>query len=321
MKFVNEEFLLLIPLILLLFYFVYKNRDFYENLFTKELLSKMILKRRGLSKRIRNTLLIFSLILAVLAIARPVIEKGEIKVKASKIDVVTAFDISRSMFANDIYPNRLEFAKRKFFTFLKEFKEGRIGVIGFSQRAFLIAPLTDDFESLKFLVKNMSLDYVSLRGTNILAPLEVTNNLLKNSTNKALILFTDGGDEEDFSKEIEYAKKHHIKVFVYAIGTKKGGVIKTKRGVLKDKNGDIVVVRRNDKIKELALKSGGAFIKATLSNNDIKELVSEIKKRFKAKDSQEITIKDRKELFYYPLIGSILLLFAGLFSFPRREAV
>ncbi len=320
MRFENIEFLLLLPFALLLLYLIYKNKESYERIFKSEILKKMIVKRSSLSKRVRGVILSFSLIFAIIALSRPVIDNGEIKVKSSHIDVVAAFDISRSMFCEDIYPNRFKFAQRKFFTFLNRFKKGRVAVIGFSQRAFLVAPLTDDFESLKFLVKNMSLDYISLRGTNILAPLEVTNNLLKNSTNKALILFTDGGDSKNFKKEIEYAKKHHIKVFVYAIGTKKGGVIKTKNGVLKDRNGDIVVVRLNENIKDLAIESGGAYIKASLSNSDIDSLIKEIEKRFKAKESEEITIKNQRELFYYPLIISILLFFAAMFSLPRRSS-
>ncbi len=317
MRFQSVEFLLLLPFALILLYFVYKNKEVYEKIFKTELLKKMVVNKGSLSKKKRGYLLVSSLIFAILALSRPVIDNGEIKVKNSYIDVVAAFDISRSMFCEDVYPNRFKFAQRKFFTFLDKFKKGRVAVIGFSKRAFLIAPLTDDFESLKFLVKNMSLDYISLRGTDILSPLEVTNNLLKNSSNKALILFTDGGDNENFKKEIEYAKKHKIKVFVYAVGTEKGGVIKTKNGILKDKNGDIVIVRLNEKIKSLAKESGGAYIRASLSNEDIERLINEIKKRFKAKNDKELTIKNQKELFYYPLLISILLFFLASFSLPR----
>jgi len=81
-------------------------------------------------------------------------------------------------------------------------------VVGFSSRAFLVAPLTADYESLKYLVDHMGMGYVSLKGTDIGAPLQVAENLLKDRKRKALLIFTDGGDKRDFSEEISYAKEH-----------------------------------------------------------------------------------------------------------------
>ncbi len=321
MKFINPEILFLIIIPLILLFFVTKKSQGFERYFKPELLKKMQKAKSGLSKKVRLILLSFSLMFVIVALARPVIDKGEIKVKSEFIDVVVAFDISKSMFADDIYPNRFEFAKRKFFTLLKYFKNARIAVIGFSSRAFLISPLTDDFNTLQYLVKNMSLDYVTLKGTDILEPLKVTNELLKNSNKKALLLFTDGGDQKDFTKEIEYAKKHNIKVFVYAVATEKGGVIKDRNGVLKDKNGNIVVTKLNENIKELALKSGGAHMKYSYSNDDIKYLINSIEKKFKAVTKKEITIKNQKELFYYPLLIAIVLFLAAISSLPRRVRV
>ncbi len=318
MRFLNPEilFLSIVPLILI---FLATKKDIgIERYFSKELLKKMQRAKSGLSKRTRVLLLSFSLLLVIISLARPVIDKGEIKVKSEFIDLVVAFDISKSMFANDIYPNRFEFAKRKFYTLLKYFKNARIAVIGFSSRAFLISPLTDDFNTLKYLVKNMSLDYVTLKGTDILEPLKVTEELLKNSSKKALLIFTDGGDQKNFKREIEYAKKHNIKVFIYAVATEKGGVIKEGNGVLKDKNGNIVVTKLNENIKKLAIESGGAYMKYSYSEDDIKYLINSIEKKFKAVTKKELTIKNRKELFYYPLLAALILFLSAVSSFPLR---
>ncbi len=319
MKFLHIEafFLFIIPLILLIL--VKTKKVDFEKFFKKDILVKMQKGSSGLSKKVRAYLLIASLSFLIIAIARPVINNGEIKVKSEFIDLVTAFDISKSMLATDIYPNRLEFSKDKFFEFLDYFKKGRVGVIGFSSRAFLISPLTSDYTTLKYLVKNMSLDYVSLKGTNLLEPLIITNKLLKNSKQKALLIFSDGGDKSDFSKEIEYAKEHNIKVFVYAVATNKGSVIKDKNGVLKDKNGNIVITRLNEKIKDLALKSGGAYMQYSLRKDDMKILAKEIEKKLKVNRVNEKIIKDIKELFYYPLLISIILFFIANFSLPSRR--
>ncbi len=321
MVFENSEYLWLLLLILPLGFFLKESKQSLEAHFDPSILKKMRHSHRTLSKKVRNLLLIMALALGIVALARPIINNGEIKVQSSSIDVMVGFDISHSMFAEDVYPNRFEFAKRKFDTFLEQMKESRISVIGFSSKAFLISPLTKDIGSLKFLVKNMSFDNMSLKGTDIHSTLEVTSDLLKKQKRKALLLFTDGGDKSDYSKEIAYAKEHEIAVFVYAIGTEKGGVIQGENGVLKDKKGDIVVVKRNDNIKTLALESGGAYLKHSMNQHDIKALSNNIKSKFKSVESKEQTIRDTQELFMFPLLLAMLLFFVSFSSLPRGKKI
>ena len=315
--FYNIEILWLLLLLIPLIYFMSTKSYELDTIFSKRVLDKIQIKNSSLSKRAKNILLISTIALTIIALARPQIDKGEIRVKSSFINVVTAIDMSKSMFANDVYPNRFEFAKKKFLESLNYFKKVKIALIGFSSQTFLISPLTEDYYSLKFLAKNIKMDYLSLKGTDILNLLKSSNELFGEEKRKILLIFTDGGDKKDFSKEIDYAKAHNISIYIYNIGTTKGGVIKEKNGVVKDKNGDIVVVKRNDKIKELALKSSGAFMTYSLTKDDIKLLVDTIEKRYKAEDEENSTIKDRRELFYYPLLLAILLFFATLFSAPK----
>jgi len=318
MRFENIELLWLllgvIPLI-----FLMKNRaNDLESFFSRDVLKKIKVKGQVLSKKVRAFLIIGSFILMVIAIARPQIDNGEIKVKASFISVVTAIDMSKSMFANDIYPNRFEFAKEKFFASLNYFKNAKISLIGFASQTFLISPLTQDFHSLKFLAKNMNADSLSLKGTDIYRTIEEANELFGDEKKKILLMFTDGSDQSEFDKEIAYAKENGITIYIYNIGTDKGGIIKDANGVLKDKNGDIVVVKRTDSIKKLAIDSGGAYLKYSLEKDDIKKLVDTIQRSAKATEEETSTLKDRKEMFYYPLSLAILLLFISLFSLPKE---
>jgi len=319
MQFRSPEFLLLLLLLLPFALMLFRKGESLSHYFDAEILKKLQLSDSFLSPAVKNSFLLLSSALMIIALSRPYIDNGEIKVSTSTIDVMAAFDISRSMFANDVYPNRLALAKKKFQEFSGDFQEAKIGVIGFSSRAFLISPLTEDFATLDYLVSNMNLDSVTLRGTSVMNALEVTNDLLKESDKKALILFSDGGDSENFSKEIAYAKKHNIVVFVYNIGTAKGGIIPDNKGALTDKNGDIVVVRLNEKIKTLALQSGGAYMEHSLKTNDIDALAQAIKQRFSEKNEEESTIKDEKELFFYPLAAALALLFLALYSMPSRR--
>jgi Ca-activated chloride channel family protein len=314
----NIEFLTLLLLLLPLLYFFKSKKSDLETIFSKDVLKKVKLTNNGLSKRWRNISLLIAIALTIIALARPQIDNGEIEVKSSFINVVTAIDMSKSMFANDVYPNRFKFAKKKFFDSLQYFEKTKMALIGFSSQSFLISPLTEDFHSLKFLGKNLNLDYLNLKGTDIMVTLESANNLFGNEKKKNLLMFTDGGDQKSFNKEIAYAKEHNIIVYIYNIGTDKGGVIKDKNGVLKDKNGDIVVVKRTDNIKELAMETGGAYMKYSLANDDIKLLADTIQNNFKAKEEENSTIKDRRELFYYPLALALLFIFISLFSIPKR---
>jgi len=313
----NSEFLWLLLLLLPLGYRLKNRGDEFGGLFSKEVLQRVKLKSSSFSKRGRNLFLLVAIFFTIVALARPQMDNGEIKVKSSFINVVTAIDMSKSMFANDVYPNRFEFAKKKFFDSLDYFKNTKIALMGFSTQTFLISPLTQDFNSLKFLAKNLKLDYLSLKGTDIQNVLESANNLFGDEKKKILLMFTDGSDQREFSKEIAYAKAHDIVVYIYNIGTKKGGVIKQRDGILKDKKGDIVVVKRNDNIKALAMQTGGAYMNYSLSKEDIKMLVQTIQSRFKAKEEESSTIKDRAELFYYPLSLALLFYLVSLFGRPR----
>ncbi len=319
MLFKSPELLLLLLLLVPFSVMLLRKGASLSHYFDAAILKKLQLSESFLSPSLRNVLFLTASALMIVALARPYIDNGEIKVKSSTIDIMAAFDISRSMFANDIYPNRLELAKKKFKEFSGDFQEAKIGVIGFSSRAFLISPLTEDFATLDYLVRNMNLDSVTLRGTSVMNALEVTNDLLKESEKKALVLFSDGGDTADFAKEIAYAKEHHIVVFAYNIGTRKGGVIPDTNGAMTDKKGDIVVVRLNEKIKELALQSGGAYMEHSLKSNDIDALAQAIKQRFSDKNEESSTIRDEQELFYYPLALALLLLLTSLYSIPSKK--
>ncbi len=319
MHFLEPVYLTLLIVPLLLSFVSLKKSATIKRFFSDEMYQKLFRSNGGFSNKTRKILLIISLIFLSIALARPVIDKGEIKVKSRTFEMIVAFDISKSMLVSDIYPNRLEFAKQKFNLLLDNLKNAQVGVIAFSSRAFLISPPTDDYASLKYLVKHMSYNYISIKGTNLMAPLESTNDLLKSQKQKILVIFSDGGDNKRFDKEVEYAREHNIKVFVYAVATKKGGVIKTKNGVQKDSNGNIVVSRLNSGIKRLAIESGGAYMEYSLNKNDMRYFANAILQKAKADKVDSSVIKDYKELFYYPLMVAILTFFMALFSLPRRE--
>ncbi len=313
------EILSLLILILPLIFFIKKRKNNIDNLFSTEVLKKITINKGGITKQTRDILMILSICFAIVALSRPYIAGKHIKVDTKFIDVVVGFDVSNSMFANDIYPDRFSFAKLKFKQLLDNFQNGQIGIIGFSSRAFLISPMTHDYNSLKFLTLNLSFDYINLKGTSILNALKSVNMLYEDKDqSKIAIFFTDGGDKDDLSKEILYAKEHKISVFIYAIATIKGGVIKTANGVLKDKKGDLIITRLNTNIKQLALQTGGAYLKYSLKKGDISQLTDIIKAKYNQNKTKQDEIVDNKELFFIPLLLSLILFFISIFSLPRK---
>ncbi len=311
-------FLILIPLIFLLF-LIFTNKSKIDRYYSEEMIAKLKISDGSIGQKGRNIFLFVALVLMVVAFARPVIPKGEVIIKNSTVDILIGIDVSKSMLANDIYPDRLGFAKKRVIDFMNSFKKARFGVVAFSSVGFLVSPLSEDTKTVEYLVNNLSVNSLNQKGTDLFTPLELANKFLKNEKEKILVLFTDGGDNKNFLKEIEFAKENNIKVYVYAVGTTKGSTIKDQNGLLTDKNGNIVVVRLNQKIKDLAIQSGGAYIVGDYSGNSIKELENSIKKRVKATDKREKKIKTYKELFYYPLWAALSFMLFGFSSMYRKK--
>lgn len=304
-------YLLIIPFI---FIFLVRKSRRLKAIFSKEVMKEIYIKKSGFSKRLRAYILIFSLIFGIISLARPVITNGEIKIKQSYINAVIALDISNSMRVDDLFPSRFEFAKNKIYSFLDNAMDKRLGVVGFSNEAFMISPLTSDFSSLKYLISNLNFSNLNLQGTDIYSLLRSVDTLFKDEKNKILVLFSDGGDNEEFSKEIKFAKENKISVFIYLTATNKGGLFKAP-------NNDVVLLKANQNIKDLALKTGGAYMQSSLNNDDMKALNSLISAKFKNSSDKDEVIKEQKELFYYPLILAIILYFMANFSLPfRRKA-
>lgn len=316
MKILNIEYiyLMLIPSIFLL-YLIVTNKSEIDRIFDNSVLKRLKVDL-GLEKNLKIFLLFFALFLMIFSMSRPVIQKGIVELETKKASLVIALDISKSMLAKDYFPNRLEFAKRKILSILETRKDLEIGLIAFAKEAFIISPLTSDFEALRFLLKNLDTTYITLQGTNFLSAIEVANTLLKNKKEKNLLILTDGGDNENFEKEIDLAKQYGIKISIIGVGSLKGAPIPQNGDYLKDKNQNIVITKLNKNIADLAKKTEGIFIKATISDEDIKTFLSTIKGK-KEKKIKKVTLQT--ELAPYFMAIALLLLSLVFFSIPGKK--
>lgn len=320
--YINVIYLMLIPSIILMILII-KKKNSFDKYFSKEVLEKLSVSSQYFSNKARNITLFIALLLMTISLARPVTNEKVHDTKKQLNAVIIAIDVSKSMMANDIYPNRLEFAKNKLSDIIKLSKSNALGVILFAKSSFLLSPVTQDFTSLKILIENLDTGINFDNGTNIYSTLETTNKLLKNYKSKNLIILSDGADKKEFKEEIEFANKNNINIYVIATATKKGSAIKLKDGnYLVDAKGNIVTLGLNENIKNLSLQTNGGYINYSLDTNDINQILNEINSKSRKQEFKEEKFKTYTELFYYPLsLGLIFLLiaFSSLPTFKRKN--
>ncbi len=318
MIFLKPEYLvfMMIPLFVL-FYFIVTGKSQIQTIFDEKILEKLTVDTDSLGRTGRNILLFGALFLMIIALARPVLPRGEIEAAAKSIDLLVALDISKSMLATDRYPSRLAFAKKKIYELLDKFKEARVGVIAFADDGFIVAPLTDDRNTLKFLIEHLNTDALSTSGTNLMVPVLKAKEFLEEDPQKILLIFTDGGDQKDFSREIEAAKEAGISVYIYAVGTPQGSPIPYRGQMLKDQNGNIVISRLNPSVKALAIATGGAYIEGGYRDKSIDMIIEDIKKKFRMQTLKSRKVQDFEELFYLPLTVAVLLMLMAFGSLPK----
>ncbi len=316
MRFLYPEFiyLMLIPAALL-FYLISTNKDRLERIFSKDVLNRLRIDGDSLGRRGHNTLAFVTFFFMTLALAQPVVEKGEKVVKSPAVDLVLAIDLSRSMLATDFYPDRLTFAKQKLKELIPELPVRRIGIVGFTSASFIVAPLTEDRDTLLFLLKRLDPKTISTEGTDILEALEGAEKLLSKSVVKKVLLVTDGGDEKDLKRVEDILQKSGIELSVWMVASRRGAPVPDDSGnMIKKSAAELVISRANTALRFPAKLSGGIYVEATISNLDERQILEHYKK-VEGLNVYERVVHERIELFYYPLAIAILILPFALYSF------
>ena len=323
MSFVNPQFfwVMIVPLIVLAF-LITTNKERLSRVFDEKVLKRLSAADESMPLSVRNILLFIALFLMVVALARPVMEKGDKKVEVQGLTLLTALDISGSMRSKDVYPNRLEFAKKKMSTFFDAMPSDDIGVVAFAYSPFVLAPFTADKETLKMMIEGVDDSYISMGSTDFSALGEQVATLLEEKKPKILVLFTDGGDEEAIAGFEDVLNANNIDLYVVLVGTKKGAPVLDENGdPLRTKEGNIAITQRNDALGEVAKKSGGRYVVAGTGKEDIIKLATIIKNKYKNQQQGEVTVKERVEYFYYPLGLSLLFLLISFSSMPKRREI
>lgn len=316
MIFVYPQVLLLIVCVLLLAFF-YKNKKFQkiQSVFSKEILAKLEFGTSKIfGKNIRFYFSMVALIFLIIALARPIItNSSEAKeVGYESFNLVVILDISKSMEAKDVFPNRLEFAKKSLSVLMEDMSEANIAVIAYANDAFLVSPFSNDFKSINFLISHLNTSSLATNGSQIISALTASTKIYQSTDDKkrAVLLISDGADGRDMDKISQNIKDNKFVLHVLNIGTKDGISLSDGiGGLLKDQDGNIVISKRDDSIAEISKNSGGVFLSLTSDMSKLSTLSREIKASSEKRDLKKNKYDGAIELFYYPLILSLLLLF------------
>lgn len=319
MEFVNPYlfWIMIVPFILFAF-LITTNKERLSRIFDEKVLARLSASSEGIPLKLRNIIMFAAIFFMIVALARPVKELEDKVVKVEGLTLLTALDISGSMRSKDVYPNRLEFAKKKMMAFFDAMPSDEIGVVAFAYSPFILAPFSSDKETLKMMVKGVDDSYINMGSTDFLALGELADSLLAKKDPKIMVLFTDGGDEEAIAGLADVLKAGKIDLYVVLVGTDKGApVIDAKGKPIMKKDGTIAITQRNDALGLLAKENGGAYVVAGTGKKDIENLAAVIKGKYKDQQQGEVRVKQRVEYFYYPLGLGLLLLLIGLSSLPR----
>ena len=323
MTFVNPQFfwVLIVPFVIFAF-LISTNKERLSRIFDEKVLKRLSATDESMPLVVRNILMFLAIFMMIVAMARPVMEKGDKVVEVQGLTLLSALDISGSMRSTDVYPNRLEFAKKKMSTFFDAMPSDEIGVMAFAYSPFVLAPFSSDKETLKMMVEGVDDSFINMGSTDYSALGELASSLLEEKKPKVLVLFTDGGDEEAIAGFADILQSAEIDLYVVLVGTEKGAPVIGEDGkpyTLED--GTIAITQRNDALGELAKENDGAYVVAGNGKEDIGQLVAVIRGKYKNQQQGEVTVKERVEYFYYPLGLGLLFLLISFSSTPRRKDV
>lgn len=318
-----------IPVIVLLYALVvFWQKRTQRKFADKELLDRLSPNRSTGKQVMKIILLCLAISSFVIALVNPQFGTKLETVKREGVDVVFAVDVSKSMLAEDIAPNRLEKSKQLVTQIINNLASDRVGIIAYAGSAFPQLPITTDYAAAKMFLQNMNTDMLSSQGTAISEALEMAKTYFNDDeqTNRILFLISDGEDHEGNIEEIaSEAAKQGIRIVTIGVGTTKGGPIPEKRnGVIqsykKDRSGQTVITKLDEAtLKEIATEANGRYIDGRVTSQVVEE-VTEILQNMDKKEFESQQIADYKSQFQWFLGLGLLFLLLDILLLERQTS-
>ena len=315
---------IIMPVMLMVFLWTF----FWKKRIQKSFGSAVVLKRLSpdlsfFKSSLKFIILCLAVGFLVIGLINPKIGTKLETIKREGVDIVFAIDVSKSMLAEDVAPNRLEKSKQLVTQIINNLASDRVGIIAYAGKAFPQLPITTDYASAKMFLQSMNTDMLSSQGTAINEAIQLSRNYFddEEQTNRVLIILSDGEDHNDLSVEVaEAASEEGIKIYTVGVGSEKGGPIPLKRnGVVmsykKDQNNETVITKLNEEtLRLIANEAKGGYINGSQTADVVEQIRAVLsamdKKEFEAKEFAEY--KDQFQWFLgiglFFLILDVLLL-------------
>lgn len=302
--------LLVVPILIGLFYYsLYQKSKRLKKLGEKTLLATLMPEVSHWRPRVKFYLLLLSIVLAVFAMAGPQFGTKLQKVKRNGVELMIAVDVSNSMLAEDLSPNRMQRAKQLLSRLIDQSQNDKVGLLVFAGDAYVQMPMTTDVSSAKMFLNSINPGMVPIQGTAIGRAIKMSKGLFTTDveTGKSIIIITDGENHEDDAVEqAKLAFEQGVTVNVMGVGTPQGSPIPIEgtKSYRRDRQGNIVVTKLNESMcQEIAEAGNGTYVRADNSVTAVMSLRNELEKLTKTEMDEMIYSEYNEQ---YAVIGWIV---------------
>lgn len=320
--------LAIIPAMIVLFLLVLWWKKRTQRKFSNpDLLKKLAPNSSTFKSTLKLIMLSLGIAFLVISLVNPKMGSKLKTVKREGVDVVFALDVSKSMLAEDIAPNRLEKAKQIITKIIDKLGSDRVGIIIYAGNSYPLLPITTDHAAANMFLQNANPDMVSSQGTAINEALELAKTYYNNDeqTNRFLIIISDGEDHQEETKQVALNLANEgVKIYTVGVGnTEKGGPIPMRLngsmiGYKKDNKGETVITRRMPEVLQgIADAANGIYIDGNVTENPVKQ-ISDIITNAQKSEFETKQFSDYKDQFQWFLAIAILFLLLDVFLFEKK---
>ena len=321
--------LALLPVIVALFLFhLFWKRKRQAIFADLELFNQLAPEKSSFKPALKLGVLLLALACIIIALVNPKMGTKMETVKRQGIDIVFAVDISKSMLAEDVAPNRLEKTKQIVSQIINQLGNDRVGIVGYAGSAYPVLPMTTDYSIAKMYLQSMNTNMVSSQGTAFNDAIQLAVDFFDvKDTSKLIILVSDGEDHgEGVDDAVELAKEKGVRIITIGVGTEKGGPIPLRddKGTIasykKDQEGQTVITKLYPEVlKKIADNTKSKYMVGTTTKDVVEEIKKSLDKIEKSEfESQQIA--DFESQYQWFLALGFLLLLIDVFLLEKKTA-
>ena len=293
-----------------------------------ELLKRLSPDQSRFKAVLKLVVLAMAVVCFCIALVNPKVGTKLETVTREGVDIVFAIDVSKSMLAEDVAPNRLEKAQQLTAQIINNLVSDRVGIIAYAGKAVPQLPITTDYAAAKMFLQNMNTDMLSSQGTAIDEAIQLSRTYFNDAeqTNRVLVIISDGEDHNDLNLDVaKAAAKEGIKIFTIGVGSEKGGPIPLKRnGVVmrykKNQKGETVITKLNpNTLTAIAEEANGLFIQGQ-NTKQVTEKIAEILNKLEKKEFEAKEFSEFKDQFQWFLGLGLFFLILDVLFLERKTA-